>query len=426
MSKPVKLETREQRAKLRPRHEPYWRTVTRGGALGYRKGASTAEWYTRRYAGGQYAKRTLGQADDTLPADGELVLSWEQALKKALGDEVQAALAAKRLTVAELLDQYLEHRRTKSRSELSVDTDEGKLRATVIPRFGDYQVSELTTDELKRWRDGLVAKAMNRRTKAEAEKADAEKGDETEQREAKRRAQATANRTWAVFKAMLNHAYNSDQVASDDAWRKVKPYRNVDKPRTRFLSVDECRRLLNACPADFRSLVRGALLTGLRYGEINRLKVADYVEDTLVVPSGKANTSRRLPLTSEGVEFFDEVTAGKPGTTYVFTREDGEPWGQQDQKRRMKDACEAAKIDPPATFHTLRHTYGSLLVNKKASLAIISKALGHADTRMTQRVYAHLQEDVMRKELEKALPRIGERTSSNVKRIDRAKGRAKP
>ena len=425
MSKAVRLETREQRAKLRPRHEPYWRTVTRGAALGYRKGPVTAEWYTRRFAGGQYVKGTLGQADDTLPADGELILSWEQALKKALGDEVQAALAAKRLTVTELLSQYLEHRRAKSRSDLSVDTDEGKLRASAIPRFGDQQVFEITADELKRWRDGLVAKAMKRYEKADQAKPDADKGDETARREAQRRAQATANRTWAVFKAMLNYAYTNGQVASDDAWRRVKPFRNVDQPRTRFLSVDECRRLLNACPADFRLLVRGALLTGLRYGEINRLKVAHYVEDTLLVPSGKANTSRRLPLTSEGVEFFDEVTAGKPGTAYVFTRKDGEPWGQQDQKRRMKDACEAAKIEPPATFHTLRHTYGSLLVNKKASLAIISKALGHADTRMTQRVYAHLQEDVMRKELERALPRIGERTSSNVKRMDRTKRKSK-
>jgi integrase len=57
---------------------------------------------------------------------------------------------------------------------------------------------------------------------------------------------------------------------------------------------------------------------------------------------------------------------------------------------------------------------------------VISKALGHADTRMTQRVYAHLQEDVMRKELEKSLPRIGKRTQPKVARIDRGRRTLRP
>jgi integrase len=92
----------------------------------------------------------------------------------------------------------------------------------------------------------------------------------------------------------------------------------------------------------------------------------------------------------------------------------------------MQAACEAAKIEPRATFHTLRHTYGSLLVNQGGSLHVISKALGHADTRMTQRVYAHLQEDVMRKELEKSLPRIGKRTQPKVARIDRGRRTLRP
>jgi integrase len=412
MAKASTLETREQRARLRSRPEPYWRSVSRGVALGYRKGPVVSHWYVRRFAGGQYRKEVIGQADDGVPADGVNVLSWPQVLKKALSGEVQATLAAKSLTVNELLTLYWDHRRAKSRSDYSVATDEGKLRAHVVAKFGDDQVADLTTQDLARWRDALVGKV--RREPDEPE-------DETAKREAKRRAQATADRIWRVFKAALNYGYNTGRVPTDNPWRKLKPFRGVDKPRDRFLSVDECRRLLNACPADFRALVRGAMLTGLRYGEITRLKVADYGDRVLLVPAGKPGTSRRLPLTSEGTEFFDQVTAGKAGTALVFTRADGEPWAMQDQKRRMIVACMAAKIEPRATFHTLRHTYGSLLVNSGGSLNVISKALGHADTRMTQRVYAHLQEDVMRKELEKALPRIGKRMRSNVKRLDRAK-----
>ena len=419
MSKAVTLETREQRERLRPRHEPYWRSISRGLAIGYRKGtaATNPEWYVRRYLDGVYVKDTLGQPDDRAPADGELVLTWSQVLKKTLTDDIQTALATKRLSVSQLLDLYLDHRRAKSRSEYSVGLDEGKLRAHVIPKLGDEQVSEITTEALARWRDALVGTVL---------KSTDDETDETERREAKRRAQATTDRVWRIFKAMLNYAYSTGRVPSDHVWRKLKPYRNVDRPRDRFLSVEECRRLLNACRPDFRALVRGAMLTGLRFGEITQLKVSDYADAALVVPAGKPGKSRRLPLTSEGVEFFDEATAGKAGTEFVFSRADGKAWIQHDQRRPMQAACEAAKIEPRATFHTLRHTYGSLLVNQGGSLHVISKALGHADTRMTQRVYAHLQEDVMRKELEKSLPRIGKRTQPKVARIDRGRRTLRP
>lgn len=412
MAKAVTLETREQRAKLRPHHEPYWRSVGRGLAIGYRKGPANAEWYVRRYADGQYVKSTLGQPDDRVPADGELVLTWSQVLKKALTDEIQTAIVAKRLSVIELLPLYMDHRRGKSRSDSSVSLDECKLRNHVIPKFGDEQVANLTAEDLSRWRDSIVATALGK----------CATDDETDRREAQRRAQATADRVWRIFKAMLNYGYRTGRVVSDNAWRRIDAYRGVDKPRDRFLSVEECRRLINACPLDFRALVRGAMLTGLRYGEMTRLKVADYVDGVLIVAAGKGK-ARRLPLTSEGVEFFDEVTAGKPGDALVFTHADGEAWGQGAQFRRIGAACTAAKIVPRATFHTLRHTYGSLLVNKGGSLHIISKALGHADTRMTQRVYAHLQESVMRKELEKAMPRIGKRIPGKVTRIDRARAK---
>lgn len=419
MSKAVTLETREQREKLRPRHDPYWRSISRGLAIGYRKGTAntSSQWYVRRYRGDDlYVKDTLGQTDDRAPADGVRILSWSQALRKALADDLQATLASKRLSVSELLALYLDHRRAKSRSALSVLLDEGKLRAHVIPKFADEQVSQITTEALAQWRDALVGTVL---------KSTDDKTDETELREAKRRAQATTDRVWRIFKAMLNYAYSTGRVSSDHVWRKLKPYRNVDRPRDRFLSVEECRRLLNASRPDFRALVRGALLTGLRFGEITRLKVSDYADAVLIVPAGKGK-SRRLPLTTEGVEFFDQATLGKLGTEFVFTRADGKAWIQHDQQRPMQAACKAAKIEPRATFHTLRHTYGSLLVNQGGSLHIISKALGHADTRMTQRVYAHLQEDVMRQELQKALPRIGKRTRTNVARINRGRRPGRP
>jgi integrase len=109
----------------------------------------------------------------------------------------------------------------------------------------------------------------------------------------------------------------------------------------------------------------------------------------------------------------------------VFTKADGSPWAWNDQHRRMARACKAARIIPPATFHDLRRSYGSLLVNAHAPLAVIAEALRHSDTRMTQRAYAHLLERTVRSELQKALPRIGPKASGKVARLDRAQRRSK-
>jgi len=70
-----------------------------------------------------------------------------------------------------------------------------------------------------------------------------------------------ANRTLTVLKAALNHAYHEGRVSTDEAWRKVKPFREADAPIVHFLSDDESRRIVNACDGAFRNIVKGALLT---------------------------------------------------------------------------------------------------------------------------------------------------------------------
>jgi integrase len=64
--------------------------------------------------------------------------------------------------------------------------------------------------------------------------------------EAVRRRGATANRVLTYLKAALNHAWRSGAVPSDDAWRRVKPFKSVDAPLVRYLSRDEITRFLNS------------------------------------------------------------------------------------------------------------------------------------------------------------------------------------
>ena len=48
--------------------------------------------------------------------------------------------------------------------------------------------------------------------------------------DAVRARRATANRVLTILKAALNHAFTEGHAVSDEAWRKVKPFRQADAP----------------------------------------------------------------------------------------------------------------------------------------------------------------------------------------------------
>jgi integrase len=205
-------------------------------------------------------------------------------------------------------------------------------------------------------------------------------------------------------------------VASDDGWRRVKPFRDVDAPVVRYLTAAECTRLVNATAPAFRPLVRAALLTGCRYGELINLRVVDFNPDagTLAIRTSKSGKARHVVLTDEGRAFFASATAGKPSEALVFTRSDGDPWRKNHQQRPLADACKAAKISPAVSFHVLRHTHGSLLAMRGVPMAVIAKQLGHADTRMTERHYAHLAPSYVADTIRASFPTLGIAGEANV------------
>lgn len=157
-------------------------------------------------------------------------------------------------------------------------------------------------------------------------------------------------------------------------------------------------------------------LTGLRLGELLALRVSDVVDGQVHVRHSKSGAGRTVPLSDEGIEFFDAVTAGKPGAAVVFLRENGEPWKRMHVSRLMRRACAAGKVSPPAVFHDLRRSYGSLLLNRGADAEVIQELLGHADLRMTRRAYAHLLNATVVRTVKRKLPGFGlER--SNVRKL---------
>jgi integrase len=163
----------------------------------------------------------------------------------------------------------------------------------------------------------------------------------------------------------------------------------------------EAKRLLAALDESVRNLARGALLTGLRLGELEALTAADVDKDHVRVRESKSGKPRTVPLNKAGAAFFSQLVTEKQPDAHVFER-----ISRIYVSRQMRAGCIAADITPPAVFHDLRRSYGSLLLNAGAAADHIQELLGHADLRMTRRAYAHMKDKTLVNAVKK-LPSFG-------------------
>jgi integrase len=393
--KDANLSTRTARANLPPRKRSYYRLILQGLHLGYYRGARTGSWSARRFiGGGRYEETKLGTADDVADADGIAILTFSQAQERARAWFAGRVLAGAghedpipAYTVSDALDDY--ERDYIRRGGKAVDRLRHSIAAHVRPAFGGIELDKLSRSKIENWLEQL-AKAPPRVRSREGQPPKHRDVDASP--EGVRRRRESANRVLTVLKAALNLAYQHGKTRSRAAWEPVKPYRDVAASKIRYLDDSESKQLVQACEVPFRDLVTGALLTGARYGELAAMRVGDVdtAAGTVHIPRSKSGKSRHIFLTDEGQEFFARVAANKPSSDFLFTRLNGEVWGSSHQIRYMRRACDRAGIEPAISFHILRHTYASRLAMRGVPLNVLAAQLGHSDTRMTEKHYAHL------------------------------------
>ena len=189
----------------------------------------------------------------------------------------------------------------------------------------------------------------------------------------------------------------------------MKPFKDVNRARDVFLTTEQCRALLNACEPDFRSLVRSALITGCRYGELVRRTVRDLdlKQCTLSVPDGKTG-ARVVVLSDAAAQHFRELAKDKLPTALLHYREENgkdeetgkpitelEPWGKSEQARRIKAALNAAnreikkhpeRFTSTTCFYSLRHTHASLALLAGVNIQVLAENMG-TSVRMIEKHY---------------------------------------
>lgn len=357
----TKIDTPTARNRLAPRREPYWSRVIKGGFVGYRRAADGGSWIARvRDGSGAQRYESLGTLSGVDPADQhdhacDLARKW--FAKQGTAEKAD-------YTVADACDDYIKNRRIEKGEKTAKDA-EYRINAHIRPELGKVRLTRLTQKQVRDWRDSLV-----------------KRGDD----ETVRKSKDTANRHLATLKAILNHAYKADLVGSDAAWSRVAAFPAVGESRKVFLTADETTRLLKNTGGVFQDLVKAALLTGARYGELAGAKVRDFdPKHGAIRLTGKTGT-RDCYLSDEGVSHFKALAKGKKADDYLLTKQGGTPWRNHDQKRPMREAIKAADLPADTTFYALRHTHISRALVAGVNIQVLAENCG-TSVRMIEKHY---------------------------------------
>jgi integrase len=198
---------------------------------------------------------------------------------------------------------------------------------------------------------------------------------------------ATRNRRLCVLKAAAKYAFRQDWAPENYSHR----IQLLPEPRFQPATVtpDQARRLIQAATTPrAKALIALSAYTGLRLGEVLKLRRQDVRDGVIVARDTKNGTDRIIPILPELEPHLAQIP---------FTA------GWRNVYRGFERARKAAGLD--IRYHDLRHMVASALANSEADPRLSMKLMGHKSVATHQR-YVHPDVEVMRGMLERALAPI--------------------
>jgi hypothetical protein len=339
----INLQTPTSRARLAPRGKPYKVTLLPGVHLGYRASKSgTGPWIVIAAKGdGAQWQKVFAHADDKQPADGTAVLTYEQATHKAraLARGDANAAAGRPATIAEALATYETDLTARGRGSYNAKW----VRSHLPPHLTAQPLSQMTSKQLRDWRDGLIKGGM---------------------------LPATVNRVLKPAHAAFNLAAKLDLrvAANAQAWKVgLEALPNTVKAREAVLTDKQVQAVVAAAYAEsdaFGLYVQVHAEIGARSSQLARCVVGDLERDRLMVPgSHKGRGNRKVdrtpvPLAPGLLARLKVAVAGRPASAPLLLRADGAAWQPKiaDHRDPFERAARAAKLPKGTTIYALRHS----------------------------------------------------------------------
>lgn len=338
----------------------------------------------RVYRGYDAAKKRSIYATGTASSVAEAWKLWAKLTEEV---ENQTYSPPKRITLAEHLQEWLEHIAKPNVKPRTYEWYESTVRNHIIPELGDIQLNRLSPKHV----DELMAKL---------------KGTMSE---------FTRRGVFRVLNRALNVAVRWERVGRNVCEMVEAPA--PGDPDMYILTAEETDRLLRVLEGDrLYPLYLTAIYTGMRLGELLGLRWQDvdldsrqlWVRQTLQKPglnpvfgTPKNNKFRTVPLAPVVVHALksllvtQELERAFYGHEYrdyglVFTQPNGAPInGRSLVRNHWRKIREAVGLPDNVRFHDLRHTFVSRALAAGANPRAVSDIVGHHDPGFTLRRYAH-------------------------------------
>lgn len=177
-----------------------------------------------------------------------------------------------------------------------------------------------------------------------------------------------------------------------------RPKKHLQLPKV--LGETELRKLFNA-PKNLKhkAILFVAYSAGLRVSEVINLRLQDIDRERkqLFIHCSKGKKDRYVmlsPLVLDVLEQYYKMSEAKP-TNYLFEgMEKGKPYSMRSAQQIFNDAKKAAGILKSLSFHSLRHSFATHLLEKGVDVIFIKDILGHFDIKTTER-YLHVKRDLL-------------------------------
>lgn len=297
---------------------------------------------------------------------------------RAVADRLhtEAATAQYRVTLQDAIEQLIGLRLRKKRALATIEKTTQKGGALLGILGGDTYIHTLTLQDMEDY-------AATRRAKGVSD--------------------STIAMELAVLTSALAYQQRKGRYPGDPKAIWPDEIAHGSGPaRKRWLTWDEYLRVLLSMPAEFKDAFTVYVSTGIRLGELYRIKPDHLHGKLLAVQTSKTDVGERtVPLNGDAYEVLhrraEKVKRGQP----LFPNP-RPTWEAQEVAwhRALSAACQAAKLVHAST-NDLRRTFCSWCWQQGVGEALVIKWMGHKSSRMVREVYAQPSVEQHEREAEK-------------------------
>lgn len=313
-------------------------------------------WIFRYYADGVRTGRRL---QVTLPpgtTHAEALTEYHKRLAGAAARRGKPNLV--RLTLEQAVDEYLRERKPHL-APATYHRTERILVGEWVARFGPRRVDSLTAADVGRYQGERLAAGLQ---------------------------SSTVNLEVYRLKHLLARLVAWGWIEQSPLRPKAVEMLPAAAPKTDYFTPEEWREFIARVPREAAPILRAALYTACRIGELCTLRweQVDLDSGRIRFDMTKVKKTKTLRISRALHDLLEGLPRGTPAAR-VFVRPDGSPWDPQ----TVRVAFLRGKPRAGLTTHSIRHTAASWLAIAGTPLRTIAAVLGHSTIQMTFR-YAHL------------------------------------